>query len=265
VAVTTLDDYLDPTRALPSECSYFEWQARRSPSESIACVWVSRPNEVTDNRVLPDACIDIIWDGADLFVAGPDTRPAAIVPSPGLAFAGVRFRPGKASGFLGLPASEMLDSRVALAELWGQAAAGRLADQLASAPSAEAAAHLLDAAVADRAGTAPSSDPIVDALVALMRSRVISRATVRATSELLSVGERRLYRRCCAAVGYGPKTLERVLRFQRAIGLAPHTASLALLAARAGYADQAHLSRECQRLAGTTPSDLFKTGVQAAS
>jgi AraC-like DNA-binding protein len=252
-------------RAVSFEQGYVEWQARRSPVESIACVWVSRPSEDTSNRVLPDACIDIIWDGARLFVAGPDTRPVAVDPRPRLAFAGVRFRPGKAPRFLGAPASEMLDSRVALAELWGEAAADRLADQLASAPSTEAAAHLLDGAVANRARTVGASDPMVDSLVAMLRSQPISKGAVRATSEVLSVGERRLHRRCCAAVGYGPKTLERVLRFQRAMGLAGHTASLALLAARAGYADQAHLSRECQRLAGTTPSDLFKTAWPAAS
>src|SRR6266436_4151065 len=49
-----------------------------------------------------------------------------------------------------------------------------------------------------------------------------------------------------AAVGYGPKMLERVLRFQRARRIARGTTSLALVAALAGYADQAHLSRECR-------------------
>ena len=86
---------------------------------------------------------------------------------------------------------------------------------------------------------------------------------VHAASTVLSVGERRLYRRCCQAVGYGPKTLERVLRFQRAVRLAGQTGSLAVLAARTGYADQAHLTRESRRLGGTTPSDLFKTAAPA--
>ncbi len=35
--------------------------------------------------------------------------------------------------------------------------------------------------------------------------------------------------------------------------------ALAAAAAGAGYADQAHLTRECRRLSGRAPSDLFKT------
>jgi len=215
--------------------------------------------------VLPDACIDIIWDGSSLFVAGPDTGPVPVTAEPGVTYAGLRFRPGKAPAYLGAAASELLDSRIELACLWGDAAARRLADQLASAPAPEAAAWLLDAAVAGRSGAAPASDPIVDSLVGLLRRHPASYGAIRTASEVMSVGERRLFQHCRSAVGYGPKMLERVLRFQRALRLAPLAGSLATLAADAGYADQAHLSRECRRLAGTTPSDLFKTARQAAA
>ena len=184
---------------------------------------------------------------------------------PGLIFAGVRFRPGRAPGFLSVPASEMLDTRVPLADLWGRAEAGRLADELAGAPGPGAAAAVLDEAMATRAGAAGSPDPVVDGLVSLLGDEPDARAAVRTASAALAVGERRLLRRCRAAVGYGPKTLDRVLRFQRAIRLAPRADSLGLLAALAGYADQAHLSRECRRLAGITPSDLFKTADRAAA
>ena len=222
-------------------------------------MWVSRPEEGLGGRVLPDACMDIIWDGARLFVAGPDTGPVPVAVTPGAAFAGVRFHPGRAPAFLGPPASELLDQRVDLADVWGEAAALRLVEQLAQAPGPGAAADLLDRAVAGRADAARTPDPMVDALVDLLRRQPPSMGAVHAASTALSVGERRLYRRCCQAVGYGPKTLERVLRFQRAVRLAGQTGSLAVLAARAGYADQAHLTRESRRFGGTTPSDLFKT------
>jgi AraC-like DNA-binding protein len=204
--------------------------------------------------------MDVIWDGAALFVAGPDTGPVPVIARPGQFFAGLRFRPGRAPGFLGVPASELLDRRVPLADVWGRAAAERLAVLLACAPSPEAAAGVLDDAVAGRARTAPASDPIVDDLVAMfMTARRQDQGGVQFASRAMYVSERQLHRHCRAAVGYGPKMLERVLRFQRARRIARCTASLASVAALAGYADQAHLTRESRRLAGTTPSDLFKT------
>jgi AraC-like DNA-binding protein len=39
---------------------------------------------------------------------------------------------------------------------------------------------------------------------------------------------------------------------------------LAALAFAAGYADQAHLTRECRRLAGRTPAELVASGASAA-
>jgi AraC-like DNA-binding protein len=81
---------------------------------------------------------------------------------------------------------------------------------------------------------------------------------VRQVAGDLGVSERSLLRRCTAAVGYGPKTLERVLRFRRFLALGQASAAgLALLGARAGYADQAHLTRECVALSGLTPGVLL--------
>src|SRR5258708_38402521 len=151
---------------MSSEQRYAEWPARRSPRGSVACLWASRPSETSAGRVLPDACIDIIWDGTSLFVAGPDTGPVPIIARSGQFFAGLRFLPGRAPGFLGVPASELLDSRVPLADLWGRAPAGRLADRLASAPSPEAAAGVLARAVGDRALKTLAPDPPVAQLVA---------------------------------------------------------------------------------------------------
>jgi AraC-like DNA-binding protein len=74
----------------------------------------------------------------------------------------------------------------------------------------------------------------------------------------LSISERTLRRRCEWAFGYGPKTLERILRFQRFLNLSRRAPKLSTveLAAAAGYADQPHLVRECRRMALCTPSQI---------
>jgi AraC-like DNA-binding protein len=75
----------------------------------------------------------------------------------------------------------------------------------------------------------------------------------------LDMSPRTLRRRCHDAFGYGPKTLDRILRFQRFMKLARHAdePSLAGLAFEAGYADQAHLTREVRRLSGFSPAMML--------
>ena len=87
------------------------------------------------------------------------------------------------------------------------------------------------------------------------------RGTVAALSAELGMSERQLLRRFDAAVGYGPKTLHRVLRFRRVLGHLTTTGpgtDLAELAIRSGYADQAHMTREITRLAGRPPGALIR-------
>ena len=109
-------------------------------------------------------------------------------------------------------------------------------------------AHELGAAVRRRG----EPDPLVRAAAA---------GTPR---HALGIGDRQLRRRFLDAVGYGPKTLERILRFQRFLRLAQDDGDLARLALDAGYADQAHLTRECTRLAGLPPAALLAEGAGPA-
>jgi AraC-like DNA-binding protein len=75
------------------------------------------------------------------------------------------------------------------------------------------------------------------------------------------LSDRQLRRRFEAAVGYGPKTFQRIVRFQRWLDLTRSTPAeqrrLTDLAAEAGYADQSHLTREVSRLAGQPPAALL--------
>lgn len=65
---------------------------------------------------------------------------------------------------------------------------------------------------------------------------------------------RQLQRKSLTAFGYGPKTLDAILRFQQATSLLAVGTPLAATAAMAGYADQSHLSRAFTRFAGVGPS-----------
>jgi transcriptional regulator GlxA family with amidase domain len=77
---------------------------------------------------------------------------------------------------------------------------------------------------------------------------------VEALAADLGFSERQLRRRFLTSVGYGPKTLQRILRLRRFIAGERH--NLARAATDAGYIDQAHRARECVRLTGLSPSRL---------
>jgi transcriptional regulator GlxA family with amidase domain len=89
---------------------------------------------------------------------------------------------------------------------------------------------------------------------------------VTATSREVALTDRHLRRRFHDAVGYGPKTLQRVLRLRRFLALAESTASadLARVALEAGYADQPHLTRECAELTGLPPAALLASRAAVA-
>ena len=197
----------------------------------LACLWTNEGGPRI-HRILPDACADIVSVKGRLFVAGPAT--CAHLTTVGGATFGVRFRIGAAGAALGLPAAELLDLRVPLEDVWGEA------PEVASV-------HELARAVLERGG---SADPLV---------RAAATGTPRSA---IGIGDRQLRRRFLDAVGYGPKTLERILRFQRFLML--DGTDLARRALDAGYADQAHLTRECTRLAGLPPAALLAEGAGPA-
>jgi AraC-like DNA-binding protein len=255
--------------AAPSAAAvaYREWAPPAALAPWVRRVWeLTVPGAGGPGRVLPDGCMDVVvMDGA-LLVAGPDTGPVPIARRAGETVLGVRFHPGAGPAVLGPRASELRDVRVPLEAVWGRD--GReLEERVAAAPPAEGLA-MLQARLLARLGAAPPPDPLVAAAVHLLEGHPDLPGRVGGLGAALGLGERQLRRRFHAAVGYGPKTLARVLRFQRLLGLldrpgsdlpggARGRPSLALAAADAGYADQAHMTTECTRLAGVPPTALL--------
>jgi len=224
-------------------------------SPVVACTWEQVTTPGQEQRVVPDACVDLIWSGEQLRIAGPDTIARVVKLAPGSRLVGVRLRPGAAGVALGLPASELRDASPAAADVLGRDVAAALLDELAAGSDPHA---LLRRAMRLRGVAEP--DPLVRAAVtALGRPRV----RVAEVAAELGVSGRQLQRRVCEAVGYGPKMLARVLRFRRLQALGP--APLAELALDAGYADQAHMTAEVTRLAGISPVRFLKDRTPTAA
>jgi len=226
-----------------------------------SCTWQHTSTTAARSRVVPDACVDIVWDGTRLSVAGPDTKPVVVQMRAGTQLLGLRFVPGAAGTLLGVPASAVRDARVPLRELWGDSAR-LLEERLHAAPDAHAGRAQLQAAVQERMQVSAAIDPMASAVRDALRPKPNAELSlvpsVAQLSAAIGVSERQLLRRCDAAFGYGPKMLARILRFQAFVHALrePGHLGLADLAIALGYTDQAHLAHETAELAGQTPSEM---------
>jgi AraC-like DNA-binding protein len=229
---------------------YYE---RPSRAISGAIVWTRVTGTEGRGSVLPDGCMDLLWMGERLLVAGPDTRAYEPELTPGTRVSGIRFFPGTAPALLGVPAHELRDRRAELTELWPVARVRRLAGLVAAAPDPMSG---LAEIVRRRAADLGPADPLLHRIVRGLGAG----NPVGVVADELGLGARRLHRISLTSFGYGPKTLARILRMQRALELAHSGIPFAQTAYRAGYADQAHLARDIRELAGQPLGQLVVRG-----
>jgi AraC-like DNA-binding protein len=244
--------------------SYVEGPPLPGLAGVVRTVWIQRTGDVAYvQRHLPTGGVEIhVQVGGHPQLVGPLTSAEVEVIPARTTIVGVRFQPGAAPP---LPAllDDVVDQRLSLAELWGSSV-DRLEEAMAWAGTPQRALVALQTHLLQEFRSAARVDPLVrEAVKALMPWHPVSIDTL-ATHLALSASQ--LRRRCLHAVGVGPKVLQRTLRFQGFLALAQAGATAsgrrgadgtAGLAVDAGYADQAHLSRECLRLTGLTPRQLL--------
>lgn len=245
-----------------------ESYAERLPLPGLAgvvrAVWIQRTGaKAYLQRHLPTGGVEIHFPiGGRPQLVGPLTGPQVEVIPAHTTIVGVRFQPGTAPPLPAVP-GDLLDQRLGLAELWGSSA-DHLTEAMAGTRTAERALMILQNHLVLEFRSADGVDPLVgEAVQVLMPWHPVSIDTV-ATHLALSASQ--LRRRCWHAVGLSPKALQRMLRFQGFLALAQAGAAAsgrrgadgaAGLAVDVGYADQAHLGRECLRLTGLTPRQLL--------
>ncbi|HEY2514924.1 MAG TPA: AraC family transcriptional regulator [Polyangiaceae bacterium] len=168
-----------------------------------------------------------------------------------------RLHMGTAEAVLGVPASAIAGSVVALEELWGEGDTREVLDRLAGARDLMEAAAALEQAIVGRLASAEGRSARTQ--LALDAADRLTRARVNAVAGDLGVSERHLRRAFHEAVGVSPKAFARLTRFRRALDAATsdRRASWASIAAAVGYYDQAHLIAEFRAIAGLTPRALL--------
>ncbi|MET8148468.1 helix-turn-helix domain-containing protein [Actinoplanes sp. NPDC049668] len=217
---------------------YVEWAAELPH----VIAWRSTVPPGAVKRILPDGCLDLIWQDGSVFVAGPDTTAQVGTAQAASRLFALRFAAGTGPGVLGVPADELTDRRVPLDQLCAPAEVRALAEA--------------DDPIAALAGFARRRWRDPDTSMVAVAAGARAGRPVGAIADECGLSARHLQRRCRTAFGYGPKTLARILRLQRAVGLARSGRPFADVSVVAGYADQAHLSRDVRALAGVPLGEL---------
>jgi AraC-like DNA-binding protein len=237
--------------------TYREWQAPPELRHVLECFWRRERWRPPSHGlgVLPDGRVDLIWAAGEAIVIGPQTRSLKRPLPPDVAVIGARFAPGVGPGLLGVPAHELANMHVPL-EAIDAGPATVLRRDLAAIQDCAVASQSIARAIGRRLDSHRPRDLAVKHATALLSD---PRARVEHVACALGLSERQLQRRFRQEVGYGPKALQRVLRFQRllrVLKLEYEPGGLARIAAAVGYSDQAHLTREAREFSGLSPSRL---------
>jgi AraC-like DNA-binding protein len=249
---------------------YREYPPSPALAPHVACLWTAHVRPAPDalpfrHRVLPDNCVDILWQdtGTPAFAVGMMSS-AVIVPSAGpVRTVAVRFRAGSAGRFLGIPLDALSDRRAPLSELWGASETERLQDALWERELSDARRlalienALLASAARRRAALSQEGSLTLSAVRAIEAAG--GALAVEALAARLGVSRQHLSRQFGQQVGLTPKLFARITRFRRATEAVRgrRRADWAAVAAECGYFDQSHLIRDFRDFASVTPEQFL--------
>ncbi len=219
-----------------SEAAYQEQPGRHS---AVAAVWASAAAAPGSTLVAADGCFDLIVRArhhgpTTAFVYTPVARAHRALVEAGDRHVGVRLRPGFGAALVERP--DLV----------------RAAERL-SVESPEDLEELVANAV-----EAHTRQPGV--VAEFVEEARASTGALRLTGTSAS-RERELQRACRRWLGLSPKAFLRIERVWAAREAIRGGEPLTTIAAELGYADQAHLTRECRELLGVTPRELRPVGI----
>lgn len=245
-----------PARAVGT---FRHWSDTTPDDRAFSAIWAHKIPEkgAAPIAVASDGTVDLQWIDHTFRVAGPDSEAVTEILPAGTLVIGFRFRPAAAAAWLGIGLREITNQRADLEALWG-ARARRYAMDVAEEGNIDRLVLSLQAVVGRMVPEFESTDHAMRAAYRLIAAGDVPDAPlVPWLCRVVGISERTLRRRFGETFGYGPKTLDRILRYQRYLRLAKKSSeSTAILALEAGYSDQAHLVRESRRLTGETPGTL---------
>jgi AraC-like DNA-binding protein len=255
---------------------YHEYAPPPDLADALEALWVHETVGIrlAVHRVVPDAALSLCFMGtrapdgsagaSRLRLIGPIAVPKLFAPPPGHSMAAIRVKLEWCRPLLGVAPWEHVGGEPCYADIRPDLAAP-LEERLTRTTEPAEALRLLVAFLRERraarlgAGTAARAVLLLRVSMEALR-RGVSAPRVATLARQLGVSDRHLRRLMVDETGISPRHFARIQRFHallRSSDLAGRP-SWAALAAHHGYADQSHLIREVQDLAGVTPTRLHE-------
>lgn len=244
----------------------------------IECFWTlegsPQPATVAPEAIMPDGCIELIFNLADPFkryhegskietqpatlLAGQMLRCAMIQPAGRVNLFGIRFHPGGAYPFLQLPLRELTDQIISFDNITGRL--GReLAEKIQTAHSLRERLKAIETSFLTRLNPRYETARTVRHAVALIIQKD-GLMPIERLQQMAGISERQLERQFLTQVGLTPKFFSRLLRFQKVFKAVTQKRNLgwSFIAAECGYYDQAHFIHDFKIFSGQNPAAYFR-------
>lgn len=258
--------------------SYRELKPHSALRQHIICYWLLSSSDGRQpcefNRVLPDGCVDIIFNLGDpiiksseltldrseaepAYIVGTMQKPLIVGVTGQVDQIGIRIRPGRAGSLLYWPLWEIADQMIKLKEFWKEDT-DQIIDRLMMTKDLRKRIGIIETILLERLRQNPVGDKqLQNAVNQLYLSE--GQMEIGKLESLTGLSLRQLERKFKVYVGLGPKKLARIIRFQKAFSLLPrYRGNVASLAHETGYSDQAHLIKEFKLLSGLAPGEYLK-------
>lgn len=238
-----------------------EYRPAQSLLDQIDSYWFSRNNtgETIDFPVVPDGCSDIIFylnrsvllpGRDDTFISGAMEYAEIVQSEPGTELFGIRFRPGQLSFFLNLDMSSFTNRMITLASVHEERYHDLIIDRFADS---ETIISNMNTVLETLYRDVEIDQTFIDIIEKICSDPEVEISQLAASS---AYSMKTLERACKRRIGYTPKKLARIMRFQKAHKSIQNREMVNLIAVahNSGYFDQAHFNREYKKFVGFSPT-----------
>ncbi len=230
----------------------------------ISHYWLSLHNTQPTYSVLPDGAVDVVIQitssSARSWIYGTATARTDITLNAHDHYLGIRFKPGQSRHFMRAAANELTDRCEGSDGMLGFRLDSVLAMQMGTSVFTR-----IDALLESHVRYARPERSRIDEAIDLIKVSHGTASTEEA-ARIYCRSRRQFERIFTQTVGVSPKLFAQIARFEHAAACIRQpgcvlTASLADVAASAGYADQSHMTHAFKRFAQSSPHQFARENV----